>query len=322
MVPKKLSGEINIFGNCRRYGLALWQCPQFLFLMMGFFIMIASLSAYYIATRFIGDPQLAALLVLFLTAALLTIAVLVVRSFERLAEANRMKTEFVSIVSHQLRAPLSNEKWSIELLLSGKIGPIEEEQLEYFKILKENNDRMRELINDLLTVSRIEQGRLPIVKANVSLKELIEKQLQRIRPFASASNIEILANLSGDKLEVYGDKPQITTVLENLLDNAIRYSKEKGKILVSAEKKGKFIFFEVKDHGVGIPEEERQNIFKKFFRSENALKRQTQGSGLGLYIAKAIIEDSGGKIGFSSRESVGSSFWFTLPVDGQVKKNK
>jgi len=311
---KEILNQLNISAQCRKYGLSLWQCPQFLFLIMGLVITISTLTAYVIGTRYIEDPRMVALIVLFVTAILFIIAVIITNSFERLAEANRLKSEFVSIVSHQLRSPLSNLKWAIELLMSGKLGKIEEKQTEYFKIIKENSNRMTELIKDLLIVSRIETAKLLIKKMEFSLKDLVEELIKEFTPFAKASNVEIKFRAGENLPKIFADQSQIRLVIENLLDNAIRYIKGMGAVEIKIESQEKNIYFEIKDTGVGIPKEEQKYIFQKFFRSENVLRYQTQGSGLGLYISKAIIEKSGGKIGFSSQEGIGSTFWFTLPL--------
>jgi len=281
---------------------------------MGLVITISTLTAYAIGTRYIEEPRMVALIVLLTTAILFIIAVIITDSFERLAEANRMKSEFVSIVSHQLRSPLSNLRWALELLMSGKIGKIEEKQLEYFTILKENSNRMKELIEDLLIVSRIETAKLLIKKMEFSLEDLVKELIKELTPFALASNVEIKFLNKEDLPKVFADPSQIRLVIENLLDNAIRYIKGIGVVEIKIESQEKNIYFEIRDNGVGIPKEEQKYIFQKFFRSENVLKYQTQGSGLGLYISKAIIEKLGGEIGFKSQGGIGSTFWFTLPL--------
>jgi len=306
--------QLNVSSQCRKYGLSLWQCPQFLFLVMGLIIIGSSLTVYAIGNRFIEDPTLVALLVLFISAILFVVASIITRSFERLAEASRMKSEFVSVVSHQLRSPLSNLKWVIEFLMSGRVGSVTEKQLEYFKILKENGDRMTELVSDLLIVSRIEQGRLPLKKEKISLDDLVGEVIREMEIFARASNVEIDSKSEKNLPPIVTDYFQLKLVIVNLLDNAIRYVKGKGRVEIILEKKNKNLHFEVKDNGVGIPQDDKKYIFQKFFRSGNVLRHQTKGSGLGLYIAKSIVEKLGGKIGFSSREGVGSTFWFNLPV--------
>ena len=311
---KKFLSEFNIPGQCKRYGLPLWQCPSFLFLVMGAVIIVSSLTAYVIGTRYIEEPATIALIVLGLTGVLLVMSFIITQSFEKLAEASRMKSEFINIVSHQLRTPLTNLNWSIDFLMSGRFGEIEEKQIEYFRILKENAARMSELISDLLTVSRIATATLPLKKEETSLFDLITKLISVITPFASASNVQIKFEKEESLPNVFLDPSQIRHVVENLLDNAIRYIKDKGIVEISLKKKDKNIYFGIKDTGVGIPREDQKYIFQKFFRAENVLRHQTQGSGLGLYIAKSIVERSGGKMGFESQEGRGSTFWFTLPI--------
>ena len=305
---------MNVPFQCRKYDLSLWQCPQFLFLVMGLIIIGSSLTVYAIGNKYIEDPTLVALLVLFISAILFIVASIITRSFERLAEASRMKSEFVSVVSHQLRSPLSNLKWVIEFLMSGRVGSVTEKQLEYFKILKENSNRMEELVSDLLTVSRIEQGKLPLKKEKISMDDLVKESVREMEIFARASNVEIDSKSEKNLPQIITDYFQLKLVIVNLLDNAIRYIKGRGRVEIILEKKNKNLHFEVKDNGVGIPQDDKKYIFQKFFRSENALRHQTEGSGLGLYIAKSIVEKLGGKIGFSSREGVGSTFWFNLPA--------
>jgi len=312
---KEIFAQANFLAQCKKYGLSIWQCPQFLFLLMGIIVIGSTLAAYLIGSRYIEDPYQVALIVILITLVLFILSVIITRSFERLAEANRMKTEFVSIVSHQLRSPLSNLKWTLELLMSGRISSVSKDQLDYFKILKENSDRMGELVSDLLIVSRIEQGKFPLKKENFSLDNLIKETIKKTEFFAKASNVEI--NFSSQKSlpQITSDSHQIKLVIENLLDNAVRYIGEKGKIEISLKKQNKNIYFEIKDTGVGIPKADQKYIFQKFFRSENALRYQTEGSGLGLYIAKSVIDRSEGKIGFKSQEGKGSTFWFTLPIN-------
>ncbi|XOB42115.1 MAG: sensor histidine kinase [Candidatus Nealsonbacteria bacterium] len=311
---RKILLELNIFAQCKKYNLSLWQCPQFLFLVMGVIIITSSLFAYAFGTRYIEDPLIVAFIIQLLAGILLIIAVIITRSFERLAEASRLKSEFISIVSHQLRSPLSNLKWTIELLMSGKLGKIEEKQTEYFKIIKENSGRMHDLVSDLLTVSRIESAKLPFKKQEFSMEELTKSLINEYKALSSASNVGVVFLDDKNLPKAFSDPSRIKLVMENLLDNAIRYSNEKGGVEITLSVKNNDILFSIKDNGVGIPQKDHKYIFQKFFRSENILKHQTKGSGLGLYISKEIIKRAKGKIGFNSEENKGSTFWFTIPT--------
>ncbi len=314
MKLKEILRQLNVFTQCKKYGLSLWQCPQFLFLVMGVVVMITAITTYYIGTQYVWDPRLVALIVLIISTVLFVIGFLISQSFERLAEANKIKSEFISIVSHQLRTPISNLGWTIELLMSGKLGRIEAKQTEYFKILKENIIRMKELVKDLLIVSRIETQTLFLKEKTFYLSDTIKKLIVAFEPTAKASNITISFENQKDLPQVIADPFQIKQVIENLLDNAIRYIKEKGEVKLKLNLEQDNFYFEINDTGVGIPEKDKKYIFQKFFRADNVMKYQTQGSGLGLYIAKSIIKKSKGKIGFKSQEGQGSTFWFTLPI--------
>ncbi|MDP2637007.1 MAG: HAMP domain-containing sensor histidine kinase [bacterium] len=304
--------EFNVFHHCRKYGLSTLQCPHFLFLLMGAVIITSILLFYAVGSRYIEDPLLVAFVTLLLAGVLLAIAFIITDSFQRLAENARLKTEFVSIVSHQLRSPLSNMKWGLEILLSGRVGNVEKGEAEYLQILQENSSRMHELVNDLLVASRIEEGRLAFQKQEFSLKELVQTVVAAFRPWLVASNMKLKVEEDEKVSRVIADPVMLRQVLQNLLDNAIRYGK--GSIGLRYLKKGNKVRFEVQDDGVGIPKGDQKFIFQRFFRSGNARKHQTEGSGLGLYIAKNMIEKSGGSIGFASQENKGSTFWFTIPV--------
>lgn len=324
MAIREIVSELNIFEQAKKYGIPWWQHPQFLFLVLGSIIAFSSILSYVLGRRYVDEPQLVALFITIFTGISLAIAFLITRSFERLAQAARIKSEFVSIVSHQLRSPLSNLAWGLEFLMSGRAGKVEEAQLGYFQILKENSSRMQELVNDLLVVSRIDEGTLPWAQQGFSFEELFTTILEEYGPYIKASNIQLQVQGQEDLPKVLGDSSQLRHVISNLLENAIEYSGKKhvdgtltqekeSRITIRYQKKGKSLFFEIVDNGVGIPKEDQRYIFQKFFRSSNVLRHETQGSGLGLYIAKSIIERGKGSIGFRSQEYVGSTFWFTIP---------
>ena len=310
---KEILAQLNIVSQCRRYRLSLWQCPQFLFLVMGIIIITVSILSYTIGTKYTENLEMVVLIVLALVTVLLIITFTIIRSFERLAEASRMKSEFIDVVSHQLRSPLTNLKWAVDFLISDEPGKTEEKKAEYLQALKENSDRMEELVSDLITVSRLETATFPLEKQETSLENLIEETILKFKLFAESSKIEIELKFQKDLPKVPADSYQIKQVLENLLDNAIKYTKEKGMVELKLEKQENNLYFEIKDQGVGIPQEDQKYIFQKFFRAKNILRSQTRGTGLGLYIAKSIIGKSKGKIGFRSKEGEGTTFWFTIP---------
>jgi len=313
-MSKKILSQFNIVSQCRKYGLSLWQCPQFLFLLMGLIIIVSSILSYMIGSRYIDDPGTVALVVIIITAVLFTIASIITRSFENLAELSRMKSEFINVVSHQIRSPLTNLKWALDFLTSNDWKKTPEKEEEYRSVLYENINRMSELVDDLLVVSRLEQGTVPLRKKEVSLEKMVEGLLSEFKSFAAACNLKIEFSHQAGLPLVFVDPSQMKIVFENLIDNAIRYTKGGGKIRLHLEKKDKNIYFEIKDSGVGIPKEDQKYIFQKFFRSENMMREQTKGSGLGLFITKAIVEEMGGKIGFISEEGKGTTFFFNLPI--------
>jgi len=319
--PKNIIKQLNIVGQCKEYNLPLWQCPQFFFLITGIITIAIILAGYTVGTRIFENPLLAAWIVVGVAGFLLIVNFALSRAFGKVAEANRMKSEFIRVISHQLRSPLSNIRWSTEFLMSQTVDNDHDKKQKYFKILEENIARMQELISNLLTASRIEAGTLVFNIEEFSLAEFAKEVISKFRPSAEASNVNISLKASAASPPVKGDSSQIKVVIENLLDNAIRYTRfqpeskaERGRIQIRISQKRNKVFFEIEDNGMGIPKTEQPYIFQRFFRGKQSMRRQALGSGLGLYISKSIIEKSGGEMGFYSEPDRGSTFWFTLPT--------
>ena len=311
---EKIGVQLDIIGQCKRYGLSVWQCPQFLFVVMGVFIILASIVSYLIGARYILSPETVIFIVLIVASILFIIAFVITRSFERLAEASRMKSEFINIVSHQLRSPLTNIKWTFEVMASEEFKVPAEKQEEYFVNVKENIARMVELIDDLLIVSKIEQGSFSVAKVEISLKDLTEDLVERYKVFAEASRIKLNFYSQENMPKVLADPSLLKIVTENLIDNAIRYTKGGGIVEIKLIKEKDKVLFAIKDSGVGIPQKDQKYIFQKFFRAENISKERTRGSGLGLYVCKSILNRLGGQIWFKSQLGKGTTFYFTLPI--------
>ncbi len=310
---KGICQKLNFVKQCQEYNLRLWQCPSFLFALIGLITILTMLGTYFIAVKY-TQPELVALIVVIVTTLLMVIGYLITKGFEDLAQANRLKTEFVNIASHQLRTPLTGIKWTINLIQQSSKDLPHKELLERIDEIKENNQRMIKLVNDLLDVARVEQGRLTLKPQKTFLDEIVHSLIEEYKNLAKASNLKLILESESKLPPLTIDLQDIGLVLRNLLDNAIRYTRGGGVIRIKLTKKQNLIRCEIQDSGVGIPKKDQKSIFQKFFRSQNVLKYQTVGTGLGLFIAKAIIEESKGKIGFWSEENKGTTFWFELPI--------
>lgn len=305
-----------MFNQCKKYGVPMWQCPSFLFFVMGLVIIGTIIIAYFLGSYYFIDPSIVFLIITLLTITLLIISFTIVSAFEQIADSNRLKSEFINIISHQLRSPITNFSWVLDFLLSDNTGKFKKEQLEYLEILKTNNVRMKDLVKDLIVVSKIDEGSFQILKEKISLVDIIKDIIAKYQPSAQSQNIQIDFQFDKDFPEIISDSARLRASVERFLDNAIRYIKaKKGKISISLRKKDGAVLFEIKDNGVGIPKEEQKYIFQKFFRARKITEYQTQGSGLSLFIVKTIIEKLGGRIWFQSEEGKGTTFWFTLPIN-------
>ncbi len=325
MSLRTLFQTLNVSRECKQNHLPLRQCPSFLFLVMGVIIIAVILITYYIGIHYVAVEMLILILGIS-TITLLIVAHTITASFERVAQANRMKSEFVSIVSHQLRTPLSSLRWSLNLLQGKRIGELNKKQKEYLEVIKQSNLRMIELVNDLLNVNRIEEGRFSIKPKIFSLEELVESVIQELTPLAEEKEVELMFTKKDHFSKIHADPQRIRMVVQNLIDNAIKYSKEKAEhkwVKISLINENGSLKFEVKDNGIGIPASMQKQVFGKFFRGKRLTKQKVEGTGLGLFIAKGIIEISGGKINFESKEGKGSTFWFRLPTHKKrTKLNK
>jgi len=227
----------------------------------------------------------------------------------------RMKTEFVSLSAHQLRTPLSAIKWTLRMVLDGDLGPITEEQRDFIEKTYRSNERMINLINDLLDVARIEEGRYLYKPVLVDFEPIVQSVIGSYKDEIEKKKIKFEFKKTEEKLpKVNLDVEKIRLAIDNLIDNAIRYTPSYGQVTVSLKHRKGEIEFSVKDTGVGIPRDQQERMFTKFFRASNAIRMATEGTGLGLFITKNIIEAHGGKIWFESEEGKGTTFYFTLPV--------
>lgn len=233
---------------------------------------------------------------------------------EKLIE--KMKTEFVSVAAHQLRTPLSAIKWTIRMILDGDVGEINEEQRELLEQTYISNERMIRLINDLLDVSRIEEGRLLYDQKDARIEDVIDSVIEASQEMLRNKNMVLEVNKK-ETPKVRIDKEKIGVVIQNLLENAIKYTEQGGKIKITLDNDEKNVIFKIEDSGVGIPKSQQDRIFTKFFRAENVTRMETNGTGLGLYTTKNIVQAHKGQIWFESEENKGTTFYFTIPINNK-----
>lgn len=232
----------------------------------------------------------------------------------RLVEIDKVKTEFISVAAHQLRTPLSAIKWILSTIIDDDSDNLTAEQKSLLMKGYESNERIIRLINSMLVVTRIESGKMSYNYSYIHIEDLIDSCMEDFVGQAKMKEINLSFERPSEKLPYLNvDPDKIRAVIQNLIENALFYTRDKGYITVSASQEGDFVRVSVKDNGIGIPDQQKIGIFNKFFRAENALKARTDGSGLGLFVSKSIVDKHGGEIGFDSREGVGTTFFFKVP---------
>ncbi len=255
------------------------------------------------------------------------------RDITKEKELNKTKTEFVSLASHQLRSPLSAINWYTEMLLDGNAGAINDEQKDYLDEITNSNKRMVELVNDLLNVSRLEMGTFIVETKPINVISLIKSVLSESKPSIIEKKLIIEESYDDSITEFLADEKLLRMVFQNLVSNAVKFTPLAGVIKINISKVKKYenynekiikedsLVFSISDSGIGIPIHQQKSIFSKLFRADNAKESGIEGTGLGLYVVKSIIDQSSGLVWFKSEENEGSTFNIAFPSSG-MKLNK
>lgn len=312
--------HFNIFAQCRRLGVPLWSCPPFLFLVMGSVNIVAILSAYYFAQRYVS-PEFVIITVVLLSMFLFAVSFAIMQAFEQVVtarqkEASRhrevlaMKDQFVFVAAHELRTPANAIKWALEALEIKK-SPFIEKEKDAFDILSISSMRLLGLVKDLLEVSRIETGAITLHLESVSIGNVLKESLASLAAYADGAHITIKNNVHEDVPPVFADKTRLKEIFDNLITNAIKYNREKGTVFISAEREVGGVTLHVRDEGQGIAAEDQPHIFEKFWRSVDA--HNVEGTGLGLFIVHQLLLSMHGKISFTTQQGLGTAFSVFLP---------
>ena len=245
-------------------------------------------------------------------------AIVNAKLYEEVKRANDAKSEFVSVVSHELKTPMTSIKGYTDLLIKGAGGSLSDLQQQFLTTVRANVERMSTLVGDLLEISRIETGRLKLDVKPVSIAEVIEDTLRTAQRQIEEKQQQLTLDVQASLPQVLGDRARLIQVLTNLISNAYKYTPNGGSILVRAHHKPNgesgFVVCAITDSGIGISEEDQAKLFTKFFRSGDPAVREVTGTGLGLSITRSLIELQGGEIWVESQLGKGSTFAFSVPV--------
>jgi len=238
----------------------------------------------------------------------------VVRDITERKEVDRMKSEFISTVSHELRTPLTSIKGSLGMTVAGALGEIPEKARDMIDIAHKNTERLINLVNDILDIEKLQSGSMEFDFEELDLSKLVERSIEDNKGYAKEHGIEFILKESVPDIEVYVDGGRITQVIANLLSNAAKFSARGGKVEVSVVVQDGIPRVSISDHGTGIPEDFRDEVFGRFTQADSSDIRQRGGTGLGLNISKSIIEKHGGRIWFDTETGAGTTFHFDLPA--------
>lgn len=248
--------------------------------------------------------------------------VVVLHDMTKEYQIDKAKTEFISLASHQMRTPLTAINWYLEILRSYKYGSLNSKQTEFTLEIENASKRMTLLIDSLLNISRLEMGTFTVQPVHLNLTNLIKNIIELLISKIGKKNLVIEQKYDTDVSHFFADPNLLGIIFQNLFSNAVKYTPKGGKIRLIVKKENNLLKIILSDNGIGIPSNQQDKIFEKFFRGDNVRMIDPNGSGLGLYIVREIVNSSGGRIWFESKENYGTTFYITYPITGMTKKGR
>lgn len=237
------------------------------------------------------------------------------RANDQLRALDQLKTDFVTIATHQLRTPLTAIRWVLSMFMRGDLGELSEEQRTFITKAYESNNRMIALLGEMMTSDQISSEKLRTPEGTSAFPAIADSIIAEIIPLADKRGVHLVfAERKENYPRVQIDPQNMRAILQNLFENSIKYTHPGGSVTLTIREQGTSLVFAVADTGIGISRDEQKNVFKRFFRAQNAIKMETDGSGLGLFIVKGVVEKFKGDIAFESTEGKGTTFRIVLPL--------
>ena len=236
-------------------------------------------------------------------------AIITIRDITKQKQQEEYRADFAHIASHSLRTPLGNVMWAIEYLISANSEPLSDKQKGYLNDCYETLKNMNRLVNDLLSISNLPYKKIRPNREKIDLLKIYSKVHNDLQYYAKAHNVELVMEYKDKQCLIKADKSHVRNILQNIIENSIRYSFDKTNIKINFKKEGKNIIFSCTNQGIGIPESKKKFIFSKFFRAGNAVNKEGDGTGLGLYITQGLVNLNKGKIWFESEENKETTFF-------------
>lgn len=243
------------------------------------------------------------------------------KELEKCRRENESKSEFLSMAIHQLRTPLSGNKWAFHMLLNGDLGELSKEQREVLEKGADMNQNMINLLEEIIQANQNDTWSFQYSISKADIRKVLRSTVNEFQEGATAHHITLVLKETEDQIPLIAiDVEKITFALQNLVENAIKYGKEGGHVIIQLSSKNEYVIISIQDEGIGIPKEEQNHIFTKFFRANNAKEKKKKGTGLGLFTAKKIIERHHGSLHFESKEDKGTTFFLSIPFSQETSE--